>query len=171
MPVQSPAMTMAGRAAKGAIPMPIDQDRIRAILTAEHSYYPAHQVPTREDTRLLVPDGLLFCQEIAELHHIEEAEVFWGRSRQEMPRRGDEVRALMEQNGFEVRLAADIITKEYFCDLYAWLECVSNIWSWRGLPFPAADDPRFALFAQRNITAMGEIKTTDHTVWVAAVKQ
>jgi SAM-dependent methyltransferase len=119
--------------------------------------------------RLLRPDGLLFCTEIAELHHIEEVVTFHNGS-PNPTRRVDEVRALLEQNGFEVRLAADIITKVYFPDMYAWLEYTCNIWSWLNVSFPTADDPRFSLFAERNSTPTGEIKTTNHTCWVAGVK-
>ena len=120
---------------------------------------------------LLRPDGLLFCQEIGELHHREEVETYWGDTSQAAVRRVDQVRALMEQNGFEVRLAADLIMKEYYPDLYAWLHYVCNIWAWLGAPFPEPDDHRLARFAELNTIATGEIQTTNHVCWVGAVKK
>ena len=121
---------------------------------------------------LLRPDGLLFCQEIAELHHKEVIEIFDPRFRsQEMIPKVDEVRALMEQNGFDMRLAADVITKSFYPDVYVWLQSECNIRAWLGIPLPEPDDPRIALFAERNTTATGEIETTNHTAWVAGVKR
>ena len=95
---------------------------------------------------LLRPDGLLFCEEIAELHIKAEEELFDYKPRnQERIRRVDEVRAMMEQNGFEVRLAADLFRKWIYPDIYAWLHD-----AWLGDPVPEPDDPRIALLAERN---------------------
>ncbi len=77
----------------------------------------------------------------------------------------------MEQSGIEVRLAADLISKRYYPDIYAWLEFQSAIWAWAGVPLPAAEDPRIGVFAERNETASGPIETTHHVVWVAGVKK
>ncbi len=121
--------------------------------------------------QLLRPDGLLFCEEIAELHHKEVVEIFSDRSRrEEMIPKVDEVRVLMERNGFNVRLAANLISKWIYPDVYAWLQFICNVWTWLGIPLPAPDDPRIALFAERNTTATGEIETTHHVAWVAGVK-
>src|SRR5574342_632578 len=71
---------------------------------------------------LLRPDGLLYCEEIAELHHKEAMEIFGNRSRRKtMLRKVDEVRVLMERNGFDVRLAADFFSKWLYPDVYAWV--------------------------------------------------
>lgn len=125
----------------------------------------------RAAVRLLRPNGMIFCEEIGELHHQEVRELFG-----ELPRRhqlmriSEQVRVAMEQNGITIRLAADIVSKRYYPDLYAWLQFQSSIWTWLGLPLPQPDDPRLALFAERNTTTAGQIETTHHVVWVAGVK-
>jgi len=122
--------------------------------------------------RLLRREGLLFCEEIGELHHKEKNEIFADSARsKEMIPRVAEVRMLMEQNGFNVRLAADIFTKWIYPDVYAWLQFECNIRAWLGIPLPEPEDPRIGLFAERNTIATGEIETTHHVVWVAGVKQ
>jgi SAM-dependent methyltransferase len=121
---------------------------------------------------LLCPDGLLYCEEIGEHHQKEVVEIFGDGSRsEETVPKVDQVRVLMEENGFDVRLAADVFTKWIYPDVYAWVEYISNLWTWLGRPLPEADDPRIALFAERNTIATGEIETTHHVAWVAAVKQ
>jgi len=45
--------------------MPIDQDRIQAILKGRHSYYGGRAVPTRKDTRWHPGTG-----EIKTTHHV-----------------------------------------------------------------------------------------------------
>jgi SAM-dependent methyltransferase len=121
---------------------------------------------------LLRPDGLLYCQEIAELHHKEVVEVFGEGSRgEESIRKVDEVRVLIERNGFDVRLAADFFSKWLYPDVYAWVEYICNLWTWLGIPLPEPDDPRIALFAERNTIATGVIETTHHVAIVAGVKQ
>ncbi len=126
----------------------------------------------RRVVRLLRPDGLLFCELIGELHHLEVQEAF-----QLYPHRDhnahirEEARVAFEQSGIDVRLDADLISKRYYPDIYAWLEFQSAIWAWAGVPLPASDDPRIALFAERNRTATGYIGTTHHVVWVAGVKR
>ena len=83
----------------------------------------------------------------------------------------DEFEALMEQNGFDVRLAAEIFTKWIYPDVYAWLAYICHLWTWLGIPLPEPDDPRIGLFAERNRIATGEIETTHHVAWVAGVKR
>jgi SAM-dependent methyltransferase len=122
--------------------------------------------------RLLRPDGMLFCTEIAELHYKEVDEVFGDPAHKKVPiSRMAEVRGLMAQNGFDVRLAADILDRMYFPNVYVWLEYICNIWSWLGIPLPTADDPRIALFAEQNTIATGEVGMTGHVCWVAGVKR
>jgi SAM-dependent methyltransferase len=122
--------------------------------------------------RLLRPDGLLYCEEIAELHHKEVMEIFDDNPPSKgRIRKVDEVRALMEQNDFDVRLAADIFTKWIYPDVYAWLQYICNIWTWLGIPLPEPDDPRITLFAERNTISTGEIETTHHVALIAGVKK
>jgi SAM-dependent methyltransferase len=121
---------------------------------------------------LLRPGGLLYCEEIAELHQKEVIEIFGDNPPgKERTRKVDEVKALMEWNGFDVRLAADIFTKWIYPDMYAWMEYICNLWTWLGILLPEPDDPRIALFAERNTTTTGEIETTHHVAWVAGVKK
>lgn len=80
----------------------------------------------------------------------------------------DQVRVAMERNGVGVRLAADLVSKRLYTTVYDWLQAQCSIWV--GRPFPAANDPRFRLFAERNGRASGEIGTSHHVVWVAGVK-
>lgn len=122
--------------------------------------------------RLLRAGGLLYCEEIAERHQKEVIEIFDPEAyRKEKVRRVDEVKGLMEGNGFDVRLAADAFTKWIYPDVYAWVEYICNLWTWLGVPLPDADDPRIALFAERNTIASGEIETTHHVALVAGVKK
>lgn len=122
--------------------------------------------------RLLRSDGLLYCEEIAEQHQKEIVEIFTGLARSnEATRTADRVKALFEQNGFQVRLVADLFTKWIYPDVYAWVEYISNLWTWLGVPLPEPDDPRIGLFAERNTIATGEIETTHHVAWIAGVKR
>jgi SAM-dependent methyltransferase len=122
--------------------------------------------------RLLRPDGLLFCEEIAEHHQKEVVEIFSDRfCKKAMHRRVDEIRALMEHKGFNVRLAADFFSKWLYPDVYAWVAYISNLWTWLGIPLPEPDDPRIALFAERNTIETGEIETTHHVALIASVKR
>jgi SAM-dependent methyltransferase len=121
---------------------------------------------------LLRPAGLLYCEEIAELHQKEVMELFGASSHaKEMVPQVDELEALMEQNGFDVRLAADIFTKWIYPDVYAWLAYICHLWTWLSIPLPEPDDPRIGLFAERNRIETGEIETTHHVAWVAGVKR
>lgn len=120
---------------------------------------------------LIRPDGLLYCEEIAEQHHKEVAEIFGEHSSaKELVRKVDQLRDMVERNGFDVRFAADSFTKWIYPDVYAWVEYITNLWTWLGIPLPEPDDPRIALFAERNMIATGEIVTTNHVAWIAGVK-
>ena len=120
---------------------------------------------------LLKPDGLILCSEIGELHQPEANELF-GR-----PPHGNQhihvaerLRTWMVECGVEIRLSADVVSKWYYPDIYAWFLYQCNVWTWLGVPLPAPDDPRLELFAERNTTLSGEIETTHHVAVVAGIK-
>lgn len=120
---------------------------------------------------LLRPDGLLFCEEIAEHHQKEVNETFFpSKLEKENNRKVEEVQTRMENNGFEARLTADVFTKWIYQDIYAWVAYISNLWTWLGIPMLDPGDPRIAQFAERNSNAAGEIVTTHHVAWVAGIK-
>jgi SAM-dependent methyltransferase len=122
--------------------------------------------------RLLRLDGLLFCQEIGELHHIEADEVFGEPPVTERPSSASHrYWKLLEENGFDVRLVADNLSKMYFPDIYAWLDYECNLWAWFKVPFPAPDDPRIPRMVERCATPSGEICITGHVSWLAGVKK
>lgn len=122
--------------------------------------------------RLLRPDGLIFCEEIGDLHLPEVAELFGSHHRScQMVRKGEVIRAAMERCRVSIRLVSDIVTKWYYPDIYEWLFWQCSIWTWLGIPLPEPDDPQIDLFAERNTAATGEIETTHHIVLVAGVKQ
>jgi SAM-dependent methyltransferase len=121
---------------------------------------------------LLCPNGLLYCEGIAERHQKEVVAIFPELSQSnETTRTADRIAVLFEQNGFDVRLVADVFSKWIYQDVYAWAELISNLWTWLGVPLPEPDDPRIALFAERNTIATGEIETTHHVALVAGVKR
>ncbi len=116
-------------------------------------------------------DGLIFCEVIGNLHHQEMRELFSSAPRKSQAISVlDQVRVAMERNGVGIRIAADLISKRYYPTIYDWLEFQCSIWAWGGGTFPAPDDPRLELFAQRNTTPSGAIETTHHVVWVGGVK-
>jgi hypothetical protein len=82
----------------------------------------------------------------------------------------EQVRAALERHGVSIRLAADIVTKWYYPNIYEWLQYQCDIWAWLGVPFPDPNDDRIPLFAAQNTIATGEIETTHHVIWVAGVK-
>jgi SAM-dependent methyltransferase len=115
--------------------------------------------------------GFLFCEVIGELHHQEVREIFDSRPRMnQVIGVADQVRVAMERNGLGVRLAADLVSKRLYASVYDWLQFQCSIWAWVGMPFPAANDPRYRLFVERNRRASGQIETTHHVVWVGGVK-
>jgi SAM-dependent methyltransferase len=120
---------------------------------------------------LLRPDGLLFNEEIGELHQHEVTEIFRDKPHLDpaIPV-VKQVKEAMQRNGVDVRLEANLFTKWIYSDVYAWLEFQCNIWTWLKLELPQPDDPRIGQFAERNIISTGEIETTHHVVWVAGVK-
>ncbi len=122
--------------------------------------------------RLLRPGGLIFSEEIAEQHEKEVDPIFDpDYATYEFKPRANEVKAMLERNGFEIRLAADNFTRWIYPDLYAWLQYQCNLWAWLNIPLPEPDDPHIALFAERNTNAAGEIAVTHHVAWVAGVKK
>ena len=121
--------------------------------------------------RALKPGGTLFCEMFGNLHHQEQADLFGvNQPRYQMIRTLEKARVAMERNGVDIRVAADILQKRYYPDIYEWLKFQCSIWMWTGSSFPAPDDVRLAMFAERNATESGEIETTHHVVWVAGVK-
>lgn len=73
--------------------------------------------------RVLKADGLLFCEMIGNLHQQEVAELFGPRqSRHQMIRTLDQGKVAMERNGVSIRLAAEIVTKQYYPNVYEWLQ-------------------------------------------------
>ena len=133
------------------------------ILDSAESVQAAH--------RLLRPDGLIYCEEIAELHQKEKKAVFDPDSlSQAGPSRVVQVKQLLAENGFEVRLAIDFFTKWIYPDIYAWFAYECNLRNWLNMPMLAPDDPRIGLFADQNTNAAGEIVTTHHVAQVGGVK-
>lgn len=122
---------------------------------------------------VLKSDGVIFWEAIGELHQRAVQEVF-GRMRRYSPSISvlEQVKVAMARNGVEIRLAADLISKWTYPDIYEWLKFQCSIWSWIGAPLPSADSDfeKFRIFAERNTTPAGEIETTHHVVWVAGVK-
>ncbi len=120
---------------------------------------------------LLNTGGLLFCEVIGDLHHQEVRELFGtGPRLNQMISTLDQVRVAMERNGVGIRIAADIVSKRYYPDIYEWLQFQCGIWAWSGGSLPDPDDVRLGLFAERNTIQTGEIETTHHVTWVGGVK-
>jgi SAM-dependent methyltransferase len=121
---------------------------------------------------LLHPQGLLFCEEIGELHQHEVREIFEVSPRiNPVIPAAEHLRLALERRGVDVRLVMDCFTRWIYPDIYAWLQYQSGIWTWLGIPLPEPDDPRIALFAERNTIATGEIESTHHVVRVAGLKK
>jgi hypothetical protein len=114
---------------------------------------------------------MIFAEVIGDLHHQEVREVFSRAPRlNQVIRTLDQVKVAMERCGVGVRVAADIVSKRYYPDIYEWLKFQCSIWAWVDSPFPAVDDPRLELFADRNTDPDGRIEVTHHVVWVGGVK-
>lgn len=125
----------------------------------------------RAALRVLKPGGLIFCELIGELHHQEVTEVFGDSIRlSQTITVQDQMRVSMERSGVGIRLAADVVEKRIYPDIYEWLQFQCSIWAWAGGTLPSCDDPRLKLFAERNTTSSGEIETTHHVAWVGGVK-
>ncbi len=122
--------------------------------------------------RLLRPEGLIFCEEIAEEHQKEIDAVFWPpEPGAPVVRQVERLRTMMEQAGFDIRLALDHFSKWIYPDVYAWFAYICNLWTWLDIPLLEPDDPRIAQFAGQNTNASGEIVTTHHVAWVAGIKK
>lgn len=124
---------------------------------------------------LVKPGGVIFAEMIGDQHHREVAACFGGgvppTIRATML---DQARVAFERNGVDVRLAADIITKWCYPDVYEWLRSQCDIWAWAGrrLPSPDNDEDVEAItrFAAQTTSLSGEIETTHHVIWVGGVK-
>lgn len=120
--------------------------------------------------RVLRPGGLLFSEVIGDLHHQEVREVFGGAPRfNQHIRTLEQIKVATERSGVEIRVAADVVSKRYYPDVYEWLKFQCGIWAWSGQPLPSPDDPRLQLFAQRN-TGPDGIEVTHHVAWVGGTK-
>jgi SAM-dependent methyltransferase len=120
---------------------------------------------------LLKPGGLVFVQEIGEGHQREACSLFPERCHPPVGSVSQRLSSMLENAGVDVRLVQDVYTKWIYPDVYAWLEFQCNIWSWLGVPLPAADDPRIAQFGERFRTDIGEIEITHHVAEVAGMKK
>jgi SAM-dependent methyltransferase len=121
--------------------------------------------------RVLRPNGVLFCEVIGDLHHQEMRELFGDGARANQTITSlEQVKVAMVRNGVSVRVAADIVSKRYYADIYEWLKFQCSIWGWVKAPLPSPDDIRLELFAERNTVPSGEIETTHHVVWVGGIK-
>lgn len=116
--------------------------------------------------------GLIFSETIGELHHQEVREVFGSGERHNQAITVlDQAKVAMERNGVRIRLAADLVSKRYYPDIYEWLKFQCSIWTYAGRPLPSLEDiDKLQLFAERNTTSQGEIETTHHVVWVGGIK-
>lgn len=120
--------------------------------------------------RILRSDGVVFSEEIGDQHLHEVSEIFESDDEQPQIKTLEQRRMEMLEFGVDVRIAADIITKWYYPDIYEWLQFQCDIWIWLDEALPEADDPRLRLFAERNTTTTGEIETTHHVTWIGGVK-
>lgn len=116
------------------------------------------------------PGGLLFAEVIGDLHHQQVRAVFGGAQFSVLMSVADQTRVAFSRAGVDIRVAADFVSKRYYPDIYEWLQFQCSIWAWSGTPFPAPNDVRLKLFAERNATADGEIETTHHVTWIGGVK-
>lgn len=120
---------------------------------------------------VLKAGGVIFSETIGELHQQEVREIFGeGERANQTMTVLDQAKVAIDRNGVSVRIAADIVSKRYYPDIYEWLKFQCSIWAYTGRPPPSSDDPRYELFAERNHNAAGEIETTHHVVWVGGVK-
>ncbi len=94
--------------------------------------------------------------------------MFGGRRRQPVSVL-DTVSVAFERGGVDIRIAASLISRRYYPDIYEWLKSQCSIWAWSGTPLPAPDDPRLELFARR-AADRGRIATTHHVVVVGGAK-
>ena len=120
---------------------------------------------------LVKPGGLLFAEVIGDLHHQEVREVFGGARFNVLMSVADQTRVAFTRAGVDVRIAADVVSKRYYPDVYSWLEFQCGIWAWSGTSFPEPDDQRLELFVRRNTTPDGEIETTHHVTWIGGIKR
>lgn len=120
---------------------------------------------------LVKPGGLLFAEVIGDLHHSEVRAIFGGAQFNVLMSVADQTRVAFTRAGVDVRIAADVVSKRYYPDVYAWLEFQCGIWAWTGTPFPEPDDERLTQFVSRNQTPDGEIETTHHVTWIGGVKR
>lgn len=152
------------------IPEHLDRDSFHLVFT-ERGPLGGTSITIQAALYALKPGGTIFSETIGGLHHQEVREIFGeGERANQMMNVLDQAKVAMERNGVSVRIAADIVSKRYYPDIYEWLKFQCSIWAYTGRPPPSADDPRLELFAERNTNSLGEIETTHHVVWVGGVK-
>lgn len=132
-------------------------------------------VSVQQALQLLKPGGLIFAEMIGERHHLEVAETLTRGPRRLMTSSMlDQARVAFERNGVEVRIAADLLSKWCYPDIYEWLHSQCDIWAWAGGQLPDLVDEQqlqaIEHFAQRNTSAKGEVETTHHVIWIGDVK-
>jgi SAM-dependent methyltransferase len=118
---------------------------------------------------VLKPGGLLLAEVIGDLHHQEVRQVFGGPRRQPVSVL-DTASVAFERAGVDIRLAANLISRRTYPDVYEWLKFQCSIWAWSGAALPNPDDPRLHQFAQMFSDARGRIVTTHHVVLIGGTK-
>lgn len=118
---------------------------------------------------VLRSDGLLLAEVIGDLHHQEVRDAFDGRRRQPISVL-DTVSVAFERAGADIRVAANLISRRTYPDIYEWLKFQCSTWAWSGVSLPTPDDPRLLSFARQAGDESGHIVTTHHVVIVGGTK-
>lgn len=140
------------------IPEHLDKDSFDLVFT-ERGPLGGTSITIQAALFVLKPGGVIFSETIGGLHQQEIREIFGEAERaNQIMSVLDQAKVAMERNGVSVRIAADIVSKRYYPDVYEWLKFQCSIWAYTDRPPPSADDPRYELFADRNTNAAGEIE-------------
>lgn len=123
----------------------------------------------RSAVRVLKPDGALLVEMIGELHH-QEVAAAWGSKRRQPINTLDTVLVAFDRCGLDIRVAANLITRRRYPDVYEWLKFQCSIWVWSGTPLPQPDDPGLQRFVEQASDNASRIVTTHHVVIVGGVK-
>lgn len=122
----------------------------------------------RSASRLLKTRGALLVEMIGDLHH-QEVATAWGSRRRQPVNTLDAVTVAFDRCDLDIRVAANLITRRRYPDVYEWLKFQCSIWAWSGTPLPKPDDPRLRHFVERSADSTGRIVTTHHVVVVGGV--
>ncbi|GAB3917666.1 hypothetical protein GCM10027613_18410 [Microlunatus endophyticus] len=120
--------------------------------------------------RLLKPEGALLVEMIGDLHH-QEVAAAWGTRRRQPVNALDTVTVAFDRCDLDIRVAANLITRRFYPDVYEWLKFQCSIWAWSGRPLPEPDDPGLQRFVDRSADNTGRVVTTHHVVVVGGVKR